>query len=245
MYNSSGTRNDGLGAQYHTLIYSILYTESIGNTYVYMPIKNMDHNYDNKDDYIDRVEDLMNIKNNYLNIGDKSLENIEVVNLNYHQTEAIVEKDIDKYLNSESMKKLKDIFWKNKDRNHFKNNKLNIAVHVRRPNSHDTRIMGTDIPNHYYLNLMNLIRNKYGNLILFHIYSQGDIAQFECYKNDDVVLHLDEDLCSTFIGMVAADVMVTSFSSYSYAAALLSDGEIYYIPFWHPPSKNWMVVVIS
>lgn len=30
-------------------------------------------------------------------------------------------------------------------------------------------------------------------------------------------------------------------SSFSYAAAILSDGVIYYQPFWHPPGDKWIV----
>jgi allantoicase len=102
--------------------------------------------------------------------------------------------------------------------------------------------MGTDTPDHYYLNVMNNIREKYAHKdVCFHIYSQGDISKFECYKGTDVILHIDENLFDTFIGLVGAEVLVMSASSFSYSAALLSDGEIYYLPFWHRPSKNWII----
>jgi hypothetical protein len=91
---------------------------------------------------------------------------------------------------------------------------------------------------------MTKIREKYKDNekeLLFHIYSQGSIENFECYKNDDVVFHIDEDLESTFIGMVASDVLVTSPSTFSYSAAFLTDGEVYFLPYWHKPKKNWIV----
>ena len=75
---------------------------------------------------------------------------------------------------------------------------------------------------------------------MFHIYSQGELECFNNYKNDDTILHINEDICNTFMGLVAADVLVTSRSSLSYTAALLSYGEIYYKHFWHPPSKEWI-----
>ena len=40
--------------------------------------------------------------------------------------------------------------------------------------------------------------------------------------------------------MVSAEILVTSPSSLSYIAALISDGEIYYKKFWHNPRKNWI-----
>ena len=76
---------------------------------------------------------------------------------------------------------------------------------------------------------------------MFHIYSQGNILNFKEFANHDVYFHLNENLFDTFIGMVSADILVTSASSLSYIAALISDNEIYYLPFWHNPRKNWAV----
>ena len=42
------------------------------------------------------------------------------------------------------------------------------------------------------------------------------------------------------MGLVSAEILVTSASSLSYTSALLSYGEIYYKQFWHPPSKEWI-----
>ena len=75
---------------------------------------------------------------------------------------------------------------------------------------------------------------------MFHIYSQGNEESFNNYKNDDTILHINEDVCKTFLGLVAANILVTSSSSFSYCAALLSDGEIYYKQFWHTPRKDWI-----
>ena len=42
------------------------------------------------------------------------------------------------------------------------------------------------------------------------------------------------------MGLVSAEILVTSASSLSYTSALLSYGEIYYKQFWHPHSKEWI-----
>jgi hypothetical protein len=241
IYYSLQERNDGFGAQFQTLMYAILYAESEKNIYVYTPIKNMQHNYDNRENFIEQIESLMNIKNNYLNINNTQLLCAKINELKISNLISIFDKNLDYYLDGEPIKKLKNIFWQNKNKNVFKNNKFNIAVHVRRPNSYDDRINGTDTPNDYYLNVINNIRKKHNDKeLLFHIYSQGNIKDFEYYKNDDVILHIDEELSDTYIGLVGADILVMSASSLSYSAALLSDGEIYYIPFWHSPSKKWI-----
>ena len=63
---------------------------------------------------------------------------------------------------------------------------------------------------------------------------------FDAYKKYDPVLHLNENLLPTFTGMVASDVLVMSASSMSFAAGLLSDGTVYYHPFWHKPVDTWI-----
>lgn len=40
-----------------------------------------------------------------------------------------------------------------------------------------------------------------------------------------------------------ADILIISPSSLSYVAALISDGEIYYKPFWHKPRKIGLYVI--
>ena len=93
---------------------------------------------------------------------------------------------------------------------------------------------------------MNKIRDKYNKSstnkeLLFHIYSQGEIIQFQDLANSDVKFYLNYDICESFIGMVSSEILVTSPSSLSYVAALISDGEIYYKRFWHNPRKNWII----
>ena len=75
-----------------------------------------------------------------------------------------------------------------------------------------------------------------------HIFSQGKPSDYSEYK--DVTLHLDEPLMDTFLMMVMANVLVISGSSFSYAAALLSDGEIHYTRFWHSPLPHWHIICI-
>ena len=88
---------------------------------------------------------------------------------------------------------------------------------------------------------MNNIREKHKDKeIMFHVYSQGDLKNFIDLENQDVKFYINYDIIETFKGLVAANVLVISPSSFSYTAALLSDGEIYYKPFWHNPKNNWI-----
>jgi hypothetical protein len=228
--------NEGIGSQFQRIMCAFIIYKLKGIIFLYSPFIACEHNYNNDNRYIDSLEDLVNLKCNLELVGNREVKQIP------YGISNIFESQIDYYCDSDPMNFIKKCFWENKERNFYKNNKINIAVHVRRHNQSDTRIDGTNTPDSYYINIMSQVREKYKNKeLLFHIYSQGNSNDFNIYENNDVQLHINENPCDTFIGMVAADILVISASSFSYTAALISDGEIYYKKFWHSPRKNWIV----
>ena len=239
-------RPDGFGAQFQTIIYAILIADNDNNEYIHIPIKSMQHNYDNDPHFLSKIEEIMNVYTNYKCIDDVESKS-DIQTLGLYEAINKFEANINFYLESNSLKNLKAHFWENKSREFFKNNKFNVAVHIRRPNVHDVRIEGADEALEYYFNIINTIRNKCAAAekeVLFHIYSQNEISDYaDIVDNNitDIQFHLNENIYDTFIGMVAAEALVTSASSLSYTAALLSDGEIYYKPFWHCPKNTWIV----
>ena len=241
-YITNKVRIDGFGAQFQTIIFTILYSEFNNIHYVHTPIKNMQHNYDNDSNFIENINNFINLKENYTNIND--VDKNDIINCHISIIYNDVETNIDKYKNNNPcFLKIKNCFWAKKNKNYYNINKFNVAIHIRRQNKHDTRIKGTDTPDTYYINIINNIRDKYKYKdLLFHIYSQGTPDMFDIYKNDDVILHINEELTSTFIGLVLSDILVTSSSSFSYIAAILSDAEVYYLPFWHKPKANWISI---
>jgi hypothetical protein len=235
------TSVDGFGAQYQKIIQTYIYCKMHNLNFLYHPFKEVEHNYDNDDNYINKLENLINLKDNIQNIENHLNVNFLDYNLVIRD---YVENNIDKCCESEDMNFIKKCFWENKSTNFFNNNKINTAIHIRRDNICDRGDAGsrTTTPNSYYLNIMNDIREKYKDKdkeLLFHIYSQGDLDLFKDLENSDVTFYLNHDIVETFIGMVSANILVISPSSFSYIAALLSDGEIYYKPFWHNPKNNW------
>jgi hypothetical protein len=234
--------SDGFGSQFQHIICCILIAYKMGHTFVYNPLSIMEHNYDNEPDFIENMENLMNIKPYFITVNDESLMNkyIEYWKMN---AKYAIDASVESYVTDESLEKIKTMFWANKSRDVFKNKKINVAVHIRRPNCNDNRIQGTDTSDTFYMNAIERIRRDYtGKDLLFHIYSQGDIKNFDIYKAEDVVLHINQDLSSTFIELVASDVLVTSFSSLSYIAGYLTNGVVYYHPFWHPPRSKWILL---
>jgi len=244
--------HDGFGAQYQRIIQTFVYCKKHDLQFAYTPLHRVEHNYDNDNEYNNKLEELMNIKNNIVNVEQNMItEELDYGSIVRHY----FEENINACCESEYMDFIKNCFWQNKNRNYFDNNKLNIALHIRRENTHDKGMAGprATTPNRYYLKIMNSIREKYNHTddiinnnsnnkeLLFHIYSQGDITQFEELVSDDVKFYLNYDIIESFIGMVSADILVMSPSSFSYVAGMISDGEVYYKKFWHNPRKNWIV----
>lgn len=255
------TAIDGFGSQYQKIIESYIFCKMNNLNFAYTPLNAVEHNYDNDPSFNIKLEKLMNIKDNIINVNDS-------MNINYIEYSIQIHKNfsenIDMYCNSVHMQYIKDCFWKNKEKDFFisiesnnsahdnrpfisasdnqcKNGKTNISIHIRRENVCDRGQAGDRVttPNKYYLNIMNHIRQQYTNT-QFHIYSQGNVEQFNDLDKEDVIFHLNEDIYTTFIGLVAANILVTAPSSLSYAAALISDGIVYYKPFWHSPRKEWI-----
>lgn len=233
--------NDGFGAQYQKIIQTYIYCKLHNLNFAYSPIEFIDHNYDNDINYVNKIEEFINLKNNIINKD----ANIDIEELDFGSiVMKYTEKNIDLCSNNEGMDFIKDCFWENKERNYFKNNKMNIAVHIRRENKHDNGLAGerATTPNAYYLNIMNNIREKYVDKELqFHIYSQGELEHFKDLEKEDVEFHLNEEITSTFIGLVAAEILIISPSSFSYVAALLSNGIVYYKQFWHNKKREWIL----
>jgi len=230
-------QSDGFGSQFQVIIASVIYAELNNKKFVYTPFQRMEHNYTHDNDFIAKKEHLINFIGNFeLN---KNHTNHSYINYKLHFDANVVA-----YANSLSLKKIKQIFRANKNINrYFNNDNLNIVVHIRRPNSHDNRIEGTDTSDTIFLNIINKLRIMYASKNpLFHIHSQGKIEGFTQFKAPDVVLHLNKSTEESFTAMVLADVLVTGTSSFSYTAGLLSEGIVYYVPFWHAALPSWIPI---
>jgi hypothetical protein len=248
MYYTSHPRTDGFGAQFQNIIVDILYTYNITkNQYVFPKIASFEHNYANEPDFVDRLVRYTNLHCHFSmpsGVVDTIHKYSSIVS-NY----TYVEDNLTQLLTSPTMDLIKSLFYADKT-TPYDTAFYNVAVHVRRHNKEDNRIDGTNTPDEYYLNVMKHIRanhRKTEKPLRFHIYSQcaeserAEAAFKEKFMNTDVEFHLNGDVIPTFHGMVFGDALVTSASSYSYCAAFLCKGVIYYKRFWHKPSNNWIV----
>lgn len=249
-------RHDGFGAKFQHIIFGIIYAEMNNKTYIHRPISKMAHNYDNNPNFINEMEELINIKNHYkTTIQEANVKLVDFWTLyNFITADEKLQPSTIKFNHclqqSNALEKIKTIFWENKT-NPYKtqDTTINVAVHIRRPNNQDDRLEGADTPDEYYLNLINQIRDKHirhpqEKTIIFHIFSQNTIDRTK-YDADDIILHIDEDIKSTFISLIAADILVTSKSALSYCAGLLTNGKVYFLPFTtstlNPAKKDWVI----
>lgn len=242
MYYTSILSKDGFGAQYQRIISTYIYCNMNNIPFAYSSFNYIEHNYNNDTHFNNKIERLINLENEIVNA--KDIQNVRELDFGKIVL-PFFEKNIDLCCSSIYMDNIKKLYWKNKNKNYYNNNKFNIAIHIRRENLHDYGNAGERVttPNNHYLNTISVIRQKHTDKDLeFHIYSQGKLDNFTEFVNNDTLLHINDDLIETFMGMVAANCLVTSKSSLSYVAGLISDGEIYYTRFWHGPKKNWIVI---
>ena len=143
-----------------------------------------------------------------------------------------------------SLKKIKNVFRANKKRsNYFSNEYCNIAIHVRRPNPHDTRIEGSDTSDRVFLHIINKLRTVYASKKpLLHLYSQGESKDFKIFEAQDVVLHLNDTVEDSFTSMVLADVLVTAASSLVILQVFCQKALFIIFHFWHVPLPHWISV---
>jgi len=262
-YISSLPFDDGFGAQYQRYIWTCIYAEECEDAvFVYKSPTKIAHNYTGEPSFYQKMEELMNMKPHYVNYltMDIDLRN-SILTPDFYDIFNYVERNIDACMKSKSMMRIKKHYWQNKNRNaeRFRLFRItsassvythHLAVHMRRPNCDDTRPnSGEEYTNEYYIHSLLKIRGTYlkydpNNRIQIHIYSQGQPEKFAnlCEHpilGKDVMMHLDDNTEDTFVGMTVADILVTSASSYSYIAAFLSDGDIFYTEFWHKPCSWW------
>jgi|LauGreDrversion4_2_1035121.scaffolds.fasta_scaffold78150_2 hypothetical protein len=240
MFCTSEPRDDGFGGHFQNILWDILYSETNGYNYVFIPPKKIDHNYTNDSNYIQRLINYMSVEERYgiQNIPTDTPLHINIRSSIYEE----IQSNMELYHSGSIFERYQSDFFSNKkspyDPQHF-----HVAVHIRRFNKCDLGDWGTITPDTYYLKMINKVRDDFKDKPLkFHIYSQGDESNFSLFVAPDTVFHLNEDILHTFNGMVFADVLTTTTSSLSYVAALLSKGIIYHQPFWHKPLAKWRII---
>ena len=242
-------QTDGFGSQFQNIISTIVCCGIRGFEYIHRPIGSAEHNYDNDSKYINTLNETINIDKNIRIVSDIT----DKKTLKTGNFKGYFDKNFEKCINSQTLADYKIQYMKNKLDNSkfFPDNKFNISIHIRVFNTHDLQKcykfrFKNDGPGQQIktaIKLMNKLQKQYTNKhIIFHIFSQGKEQNFKIFKNNftNVRLHLDEPVEITFHKMVISDVLLINKSSISYTAALLTNAQVYYKPFWHATGKKWI-----
>ena len=157
-YYTSILSRDGFGAQYQRIIATYIFCCMNNVQFVYRPFNHIEHNYENDATFNNKIECLINLKDTFINVNNQM--NVKEINFG-RIVLPFFEKNIDVCCSSKYMDNIKQLYWPNKNRNYYNNNKFNIAIHIRRENPHDNGNAGERVttPNEYYLNVISKIRD--------------------------------------------------------------------------------------
>ncbi len=251
-------KTDGTGAQIQAILSTMLFADELAIKYVHTPFKKIGHNINDDKSFESKWESFVNlgfddlavdqIKSNKLDVLQvhhprevKKIENTLFVIPNCHK---FADRNPDLYLKLAPQIQHKYAQSSEKPDLYFDPVKINVAIHIRRGDvtQEDSKRYTS---NRFVLSITKGISSTLKDLgkePVFHIYSQGDEEKFVGLVEDGTVFHLNECPFTTFHHMVSADVLVMAKSSFSYSAALFSSGIKIYLPFWHKPLKDWIIV---
>jgi hypothetical protein len=221
--NSDGANTEGIGAMLQYQLFCYAYCSINKEKFCFDGFKNLQHfQYTNQ-----TQEEFCNFINSFIDFSSCSMEK-DSQSLSPQFLMTYGQDNITEAQNHiERIKiKIKNNF------KYFKNDELNVAVHIRVLTSTDTcpdvrrelANFSTPIKLNYYENIFDSIRKLHKDKnVKFHIYSQGKPEFFSNFKllDKDVVLHIDEHPIISLYHMATSDLLVMANSSLSYVAHLL------------------------
>lgn len=262
-------RSDGAGAQAHTIMSAMCFAQAHGHTYVHTPFAAIDHAEQPAPDWVDAWEKLFNLGDgeeraetlkgrvyNYSSFHPRLYYAMTGGFRSADESRSRTRKGVGRperhfhpyfyYADShpESFQaiipELRRKYWTGKKRSG--NGDLMVALHMRRGDVTARNTMRyTPIESvHRTAEAVKSVLTDAGISYSMRLYSQGPADGFAALRDVGVDLCLDVDAVWTMQQLITADVLVMSKSSFSYVAALISDGIKLYEPFWHPPLRSWL-----
>jgi len=133
---------------------------------------------------------------------------------------------------------IQKLYWSVKRDIHlkYKSNKISVAVHIRRGDISKNNNADRWIEFDHYMKIINNLNSNIGNENLdIHIFSEGTVADFSIFNQENVTLQLNGSDLEALHHMCSADILVTGQSSFSIMAAYFNMNFIVYTPL-----KNFM-----
>jgi hypothetical protein len=256
-YLTCRIRTDGAGAQIQAMISVLLFARRFGFAYVHTPFETMEHAPDGDGPGWARAwEKTMNIGDGELTRSDlPDLPLVPVRNCHFirkrrgviqilKQCHAYADLHPDDY--ELILPDLRARYQRSLPASHAapRTGPLRIALHLRRGDvtaSDAGRFTATAQVARQMKDLRSLLQSL-AIAHEFEIYSVGEPGDFRELDDLSPAFHLNENAIDTFHRLVAADILLTAKSSFSYVAALLSGGVKLYEPFWHAPLNDWVTI---
>lgn len=240
-------KTDGFGSQLQAIFSLIAYCYYKGYTYVHTPMYAMCHNDE-------KVENFPTVMNNFINVEHKfttinQLSNYEK-SIVYDLKEGPFvhgSKYPEYFYNTHILNLFREMYFsREKPTLTYDVTKQNVVVHIRRGDVNKTKYPSRFLTNQQYIDLLKKL--NLDNSII-HIFSEGNEDDFkdivDAYPTNNIVMHINENIQSTFHHLVMADVLIIAKSSFSYCAALLNKNTIVanlITTWWHKPLSSWQII---
>jgi hypothetical protein len=264
-------RTDGAGAQAHTIMSAMCFARAQGHTYVHTPFAQIDHAERPMDAWVDAWEQLFNLGEGETPNAPAGPPPINYSTFHprlYHAVHDFLERPAGRAAPPASRARQQErhfhpFFYFSdchpdaycqvipefrrkyyRDSSPVGNRIISIAIHLRRGDitpAHRQRFT----PNALVLETTGRVRallEKHGQEYAISLYALGAPGDFAEFRDSGVELFLNVDAVWTMRQLIEADVLIMSRSSFSYVAALISDGLKLYEPFWHSPLPGWLTL---
>jgi hypothetical protein len=221
---------DGFGSQMFSRISGIIYANSHGLKYINYPFSGilLEDRPEQRNSELEKSNNLLSsiIRNLEVKSVDEVDGYIELYTYNRLYIYYQILCNPDQYFTEEVLKKFQDSYTLDKPE-YYKNNKLNIAIHIRRGNdirSDDpVRYVNSDL----YDRIIQKLLEKYEDSVV-HIFSWND-PQISI-KSERIVYHttLDggESFLSDFNGLVHADILLVGSSTFSLSSGIFNKNTV-------------------
>lgn len=223
-------QDDGFGSQFQNIVASHVFSVVHGLSFCATPISAIEHNYNDDPAFLENVKSL-------ISLPFVSAEHGRITHLENKKAW------LDNFLREPSTARVAKRILTTLNRDFVIHNtgdpSREAVVHVRKRNMHDNDQADTYSRDHIICSAMRSVLQLHEEVI-FHVHSQGRVEDFGTFQDERIILHLDAPLREVFTDMVHAKILITTTSSLSYSAALLSQGEIW-APnnFWHTSPPYW------
>jgi len=230
---TNAPRSDGFGAQAQAVFFTFLYARAHNVPFVYTPLAEMEHNYDNDPEFMTRMERLLGFARQRWS---RMADFLKPLNGTVDRPTVIfVTPNLEKLLKSSIGEELRRIVLAGVERPaaYADRSVHHVAVHIRRPNPHDMRLDGANTNIDEYI---RGLRHMFNADILsgpkqLHVYTQRTFEDADAIRDafDDVKFHIDTPIEECFYGFVFADAFLMSRSAFSVSAAMLRTQHTYYL----------------